>query len=435
MNTKIMRSLGWLVTGMAICLTASSCKTCRDAQSGTAGKNATAVSGIGEKASTQEFDLGGFPFAAVRKKIKDLILPEVSFRPPATIVDAVDFFMQASRDHDDPDLPPDQRGVNLMLRLPQRFDHVDDVPPGTSEGLPVINAMTARNISLYDALKLVCEVTGMKFVYFKDGVMIVPDYYDKGDMVRRSYRMDAIANTFSSMSEEEWKSFFSEMGVSWPQGSSLTFSKFLGTMRIRNTEEQLEHVELILDDLDYMSSLIHVEVQVVAFPAKDIEKLQLAEGVTKASLMKLWKAGKGKLQATAFAVTEAGKEAIVKATREVRYATEINVCEYGFEPQNFTVREVGAILQVIPEIEGVGFMRLSLNPKWVTLEGWDSFPVFKNLPFRQPVFGVTSFETQVTVQDGDTVLIGTISTPDGKGVHAGFLTVKRVNVRQPQRQP
>jgi len=385
--------------------------------------------------STQEFDLGRL-FAAMQKKMKDIILPEISFRPPATIVDAVDFFMQASREHDDPDLPPDQRGINLMLRLPQRFDRVDDVSPGTSD-LPVINAMTARNISLYDALQLVCEVTGMKFVYFKDGVMIVPGYYDKDNLVRRSYRMDAMANMLASMSEKEWISFFSEMGVSWPLGSSLTFSEFLGTMRIRNTEEQLEIVELILGELNYIPFLIHVEVQVVAFPAKDIEKLQRAGGVTKESLTGLWKAGKGKPVATASAVTIAGQEATVKAVQEIIYPSEWN----GLGPCNFTMREIGMILPVMPDMNDYGteaLINVSLRPQWVTLERWELYPAQgknKTIPFRQPVFSATSFEAQVMIQDGDTILLGTISAPDGKGVHAGFLTVKRVDVRQAQRQP
>ena len=51
----------------------------------------------------------------VEKRMKEMILPSISFRPPATISDAVEYFKQASRDFDRPDIPIDQRGFNFVL--------------------------------------------------------------------------------------------------------------------------------------------------------------------------------------------------------------------------------------------------------------------------------------------------------------------------------
>ncbi len=107
-------------------------------------------------------------------------------------------------------------------------------------------------------------------------------------------------------------------------------------------------------------------------------------------------------------------------------------------PSKFEMREVGMILQVVPEIDASdrSLINLILSPQWVTLDRWDSYPsavaagwTHKTLPFRQPVFGVTSFQTQVTMADGGTVLLGSSSTPDGKWVNVGFLTARRVNVQ------
>ena len=53
----------------------------------------------------------------VEKRMKEMILPSISFRPPATIADAVEYFKQASRDFDRPDIPIDQRGFNFVLDL------------------------------------------------------------------------------------------------------------------------------------------------------------------------------------------------------------------------------------------------------------------------------------------------------------------------------
>jgi|GEM_PF-4402870 len=111
------------------------------------------------------------PEQLVNQKLKTIVLPEVSFRAPATLVDAVEFFKQASRDHDDPKIPEERRGVNFILKL---APSVSAAPASATTGLPVIPAMSARSITLYDALKLVCDVTGMKFRIIGNIVMIVP---------------------------------------------------------------------------------------------------------------------------------------------------------------------------------------------------------------------------------------------------------------------
>jgi beta-lactamase regulating signal transducer with metallopeptidase domain len=99
---------------------------------------------------------------AVLKKLKGIVIPEIDFTPPADMTDAMDFFRQASIDFDDPKLPKDQRGVNMVLKLALK---------ATS---PVLPALNARSISLYDALTLVCEKVGMKFMISGNVVMLVP---------------------------------------------------------------------------------------------------------------------------------------------------------------------------------------------------------------------------------------------------------------------
>jgi len=116
-----------------------------------------------------------------KKILKEIIIPEVTFRPPATLIDALDFFKQASRDYGDPDLPVDQRGVSLCLKLRDKQDDQEDraddpfsVDPFVNNGAPEIPVMSARFISLYDALKLVCEITGYKLKLRGGIIMIVP---------------------------------------------------------------------------------------------------------------------------------------------------------------------------------------------------------------------------------------------------------------------
>jgi len=169
MNLKTVRWTGWMVMGIAVCLMASSCRTPLDTQPETDVKTVTEE--YGELLQEPE------PL----QRMKRIVIPEVSFHPPATIIDAVDFLKQASRDFDDPNIPLEKRGVSFILSLNLKpsaeSERVDDPFSGKlSEiyDIPVMPAMKANNISLYDALKLICEATGMKFRIEPRCVRIVP---------------------------------------------------------------------------------------------------------------------------------------------------------------------------------------------------------------------------------------------------------------------
>jgi len=249
------------------------------------------------------------PSQIVNAKLRSIIIPEVSFRPPATIIDAVDFFKQASRDYDDLEIPVDQRGVNLVLKLPNTTADssvMDDNPfaatSGAPAGIPVISSLTARNISLFEALRLVCEVTGMKFRVTGNIVMIVPQGEPETELVRRSYnvlpslpdRLDGAASqltpsstaarssgTFSSFNvepigsgtgqEADWKKFFGEMGVTWPTGSSISYA--LGKLRVTNTEDQLAIFEQVLEELNVTEKLVEIEARFVEVSQDDLNSL------------------------------------------------------------------------------------------------------------------------------------------------------------------
>ena len=425
MNKGILRRLVWLVMGAAVCLTASSCRICHDAQP------VTDVP-LYDRKTEGEMTV---------QKMKDIIIPEVSFRPPATIVDAIDFFRRASIEYGDPKLPPDQRGLCFLLG----FETYElDIPyslynPEWHKDLPIVSAMTARNISLYDALKLVCEVTGM-FVSFHGIVVRILPWSVKpsldDDLATHIYRIDFDkAERFFPMStEDEWKSFFAEFGVCWSKRSSLTLAKTSGRLRVRNSREYFDVLEEVLDEMNcFYPCLFQIEVEVVAFKEDDIAKLQRNGGVTKEALMGLRKAGKSKPVTVASGVTNPEQEVTVKAVREVTYPSEPGSCECA-------MREVGVILEAVlhDTLPLRPLIDVTLRPQWVTLERWESHSVDvlaeggkrRTLRSRQPVFGVTSFETEVTLNNGDTVLLGTVPTPDGKWVHAGFLTVRRIDVRK-----
>lgn len=258
----------------------------------------------------------------VEKRMKEMILPSISFRPPATIADAVEYFKQASRDFDRPDIPIDQRGFNFVLDLGKQLvaqgggeaassdsgndfaasaESSDSAQSGSPDGMPLIPAIAANNVSLWDALKLVCRVTKFKF-QIQEGpvVMVMPESMTTEDLVTRTYdvtenfaeRMSGAAEDVQDMKggfggaakggdeaagndqEASWKKFFSLMGVKWAEGSSIVYLKTIGKLRVTNTKDQLAVIEAALaGELGATPKLIEIEARFVEVAQEDLNSL------------------------------------------------------------------------------------------------------------------------------------------------------------------
>ena len=257
----------------------------------------------------------------VEKRMKEMILPLVSFRPPATLSDAVDQFKQMSRDFDRPDIPIDQRGFNFVLDLGKRLvsqggeaaeadtgndfsasaKSDDAAAGGNLEGMPLIPAIALNNVSLWDALRHVCRITKFKF-QIQEGpvIMVMPESMTTEDLVTRTYdvtenfaeRMSGAAEDVQDMKggfgggsksndegggddqEASWKKFFSLMGVKWAEGSSIVYLKTIGKLRVTNTKDQLAVIEAALaGELGATPKLIEIEARFVEVAQEDLNSL------------------------------------------------------------------------------------------------------------------------------------------------------------------
>ena len=102
--------------------------------------------------------LGGLvPDIDIYKRMKEIRLASVSFRPPATLMDAVLVFQSAS-------VPYDGSGEVILFAMR---------PAKTDEIYPPAPKLTAEDISFYDALKIVVESANARFWIRGDGVVVV----------------------------------------------------------------------------------------------------------------------------------------------------------------------------------------------------------------------------------------------------------------------
>jgi type II secretory pathway component GspD/PulD (secretin)/chorismate mutase len=255
---------------------------------------------------------------SIEKRMKEMILPSISFRPPATIIDVVDFFRQASKDFDRPEIPIEQRGFNFVLQLDKPLTSGGDAKGGAAAGgndafsaasdsetasgdVPQISNVSASNMSLWEALKLVCKVSGFKFKVQGSVVMVMPKDMTTDELVTRTYSvvesfLERVTEASSSLkneatgsfgggdnenaaaggdggTEDEWKKYFEEMGVSWPQNSRIKYMKAVGKLRVTNTEDQLAVFEDALNELNVTPSMIEIETRFVEVAQEDLNSL------------------------------------------------------------------------------------------------------------------------------------------------------------------
>ena len=118
---------------------------------------------------------------AVKQRLRRIVIPDFEIGPPKTLIDACDYFKQASRDYEDPKIPIEQRGVSFVLKLRDdgtaghlASEGEDPFAAPTNSNAPVIPKLSARCISLYDAITLVCDTTGYMFSMRGGFVSITP---------------------------------------------------------------------------------------------------------------------------------------------------------------------------------------------------------------------------------------------------------------------
>ena len=476
---------------------------------------------VGPKGVTQE--------EATQEKMKGIVVPEINFNA-ANINDVVEFFNNASREFDNPELPPEQRGVSFVLKLPAQeaavaapVDPFAPAPVAVGGVQPI--TLRARYVNMLEALNLVTDIAGLKFRVRGKIVVIMPLNMADRDMVTRSYTvLPSIQERASSVFRElgtgrsgiaadpfapvepapdsgqiDWKQLFADMGVQWPEGSSISYIPSINKMRVFNTPENLADVEKALEDLNVTPRQIEIEARFVEVSQTDLESigfewlltddweiahkkgnpqeririgansgttglryisddtpvdpsisavadnvLSVASVLTNPELsfvlhMLSQKANTDLLSAPKV-VTKNSQEAVIKVVTEYIYPTEYDITENQqnsgdndnvqnvvpmVEPGGFEMREVGVILQVVPEVTADGQMiDLMLNPQIISEPSWRDYGFDYQLPnmdpvrvrMEQPFFQVRSISTSISIYNGATVVMG------------GMITESRVEV-------
>ncbi|MEI6210270.1 MAG: hypothetical protein WCR06_01465 [bacterium] len=378
--------------------------------------------------------------------LREIVIPEIEFKQ-TSLRDAVAFLQQAAAKAD-----PKKRTLNLVLGLTAEQEQAFKATPIT---------FTARNISVFEALRLITEIQGVKYSVRGNVVTLLQRDAPEDELVCRFYivmpsvieRTTALAREACPDNENatnqvnyssqcyDLKKMFGDLGVPWPAGSYIAYLSIIGKLKVCNTLENLRCFERILDDMGVTPRQIQIDLQFVAFDLTNINRLVASgPGINTASLTALWASGRGELVAAPTVVTKAGQEAVTKGVTEVIYPTTFTclgaeqtnapnpavagVASGAVEPGGFQTRETGMILQVVPEVSAEGQMiNLTLNPQVVEDPVWENYgPAGRDasgkeraVQMRQPFFHVYSTSTSVSLANGRRILIGGgMPSRDGK---------------------
>ncbi len=231
------------------------------------------------------------------KKLNSLVIPQLEFRQ-ANIVDVIRYLDQASQAVDK-DSPPADKGVNFILNLGRQggagaapAEAAEEQAAGASS-IPTVT-LSLRNILLIDAIKYITEVTGLKYRVEDNVVVVTSSDVVVGDLMTRTYRVQpSIADQIRSSAPAaagdgkkfelgaaaptselgDVRQFFIDAGVPFPEGTSIVYRPSLNLLIVKNTAENLDSLERILNSLSDLPKQVEIEARFVEVSQQDLEEL------------------------------------------------------------------------------------------------------------------------------------------------------------------
>lgn len=385
-------------------------------------------------------------------------IPEIDFRQ-ADLRDVITFLHEASVQ-----FSPDRRGISFSLKQDDPPGDGPDpaIPPEAISYAPTVT-FSALDITLKEALEVVVEITGYKYRMLAGVVMVLPRNAPDGPIVIRTYdimptaicRLQEIGSTLrhdqpdAYEDDDNLKTYFSDLGVSWPTGSSIKFMRAIGKLSVANTEENLQTFERCLAKLNVWPYQIEIELVFLSCDRRQISDLG-PDGVSVASLTALWTNGDAELLAAPRVLTQSGQPTTIKGVTACVYPTDYKVCGTGcatntnstatafmVEPRDFKTRELGASLKAVSEVSPDGnLIDVSIEPEFVEAPVWEQFggtfmdadgkTQQTNMP--QPQFHLYNGKLTVLATNGNRLLLGGgIPSRDGQRLVYMLLTVRLVS--------
>ena len=204
---------------------------------------------FGASAKAREYKAGGRE--AITEKLRTLIFPRVEFSG-ATLDEVVELLRVRSKDVD-----PGGSGISFVVNV-----------PADARNKPV--SLDLFNVPIEEVIRYVSEMSGVSYKVDDNAVIFVSLSERENSMIARSFQVPpdfiqsapvndagaAPADPFGQQAPAGGaltirrmtaKEFLEGQGVTFPEGTSAFFNKATSTLTVRNTLQNMELVELLVD--------------------------------------------------------------------------------------------------------------------------------------------------------------------------------------------
>ena len=248
--------------------------------------------------------------ARTQKKLEKIIIPRLEFRE-ATIREAVDFLKKKSVELDD---SPTEKGVNIVLKLEggSAGPAPDLAPSPVAPAIPGLEPLpgaaaaplapaglgvsptdaritvSLNNIPLIEALKYVTSLANLKFKVEPFAVSIVPQSVNIDTLVTKEWKVrpdfinrvpggggtadglaapaggapsDATKGGSGIAAQQAAKDFLIAQGVQFGPQASAIYIANSSKLIVRNTQEQLDLIETIIDSSSGPGGPVQIEIE------------------------------------------------------------------------------------------------------------------------------------------------------------------------------
>jgi general secretion pathway protein D len=235
-------------------------------------------------------------------RLNRIIIPRVDFRD-ATIRQAVNFLQQRSRDLDTTEIDPERRGVNIVLKLPSTpapmpaaLEVEGETPAPATFSPDARITLNLSNVPLYEALRYVATLAGLKVKVEPFAVSIVPLSEPTDTLEQREFKVppgfiasgtgteadgQAVAGrqletggAARLSARQSAKDFLESQGVEFPPGASANFNAGSSRLVVRNTPANLDLIESLVDAaMGAQPTQVEIEAKFVEISQNNLQEL------------------------------------------------------------------------------------------------------------------------------------------------------------------
>lgn len=209
-------------------------------------------------------------------KLENIIIPSLNFKD-INIVDAIDFLREQSVA-----LDPSGEGVNIVLKTSttaglQDDELADDVLTDTDDITFSLNVVNQPLITILDFIR---DLTPLKYEVEDFAVFIFPKNETSQELLVRTYSVppafftvtptvteetSAIGGTSVAFVTADVKDQLAQKGVQFPSGASASYLPKTAKMVVKNTLDQLNLIDQLLNEVSDQATQIEIETKYVEF--------------------------------------------------------------------------------------------------------------------------------------------------------------------------